>query len=93
MKEESAGYTKKSVRNYDMPQVTIYLEEDVMTSVKSASETGGVSQSKWIADAIRARFRLEWPGNIKVLGGCWKEFPTLEEIRMQQAEDLPREKF
>ena len=59
MKEESAGYTKKSVRNYDMPQVTIYLEEDVMTSVKTASETGGVSQSKWIADAIRARFRLE----------------------------------
>ena len=59
MKEEGASYTKKSVRNYDMPQVTIYLEGDVMTSVKTASETGGVSQSKWIADAIRGRFCLE----------------------------------
>lgn len=76
-----------------MPQVTIYLEEELMTNVKTATKIDGVSQSKWIADVIRARFRLEWPGNIKVLGGCWKEFPTLEEIRAQQAEDLPREKF
>lgn len=76
-----------------MAQVTIYLEDEVMSSVKTATKADGVSQSQWIADAIRARFRLEWPANIKVLSGSWKQFPTLEEIRANQAEDAPREQF
>ena len=73
-----------------MAQVTIYLEEEVMANVKTATKAEGVSQSQWIADAIRARFRLQWPNNIKVLSGSWKEFPTLEEIRAVQAEDAFR---
>jgi hypothetical protein len=74
-----------------MPQITIYLEEEVSTLVKAAAKEAGVSRSRWIADAIRSRVRSEWPASVRALAGAWPDFPSAEEIRSIQEPDAPRE--
>jgi hypothetical protein len=74
-----------------MPQITIYLEDEVSKLVKTAAKAAHVSQSRWIADAIRSRVRTEWPASVRALAGSWPDFPSAEEIRQRQGADAPRE--
>jgi Ribbon-helix-helix domain len=74
-----------------MPQVTIYLDDEILALVKAATKATGISQSKWIAEAVRLRFSKEWPASVLALAGAWPDFPTAEEIRESQGTDLSRE--
>lgn len=76
-----------------MPQVTIYLDDKLLTIVNSAVKAAGVSKSQWIAAAIRARAAKEWPESVRSLPGSWPDFPTAEEIRKRRAKDVPRERL
>ena len=76
-----------------MRKITIYLEDDLLLQVKAATKAAGVSQSQWIAEAVRGRIRKEWPAAVRALAGAWADFPDVEEIRKQQAPDSPREPF
>jgi hypothetical protein len=73
-----------------MAQITIYLDDEVMALVKGATKATGVSQSQWIADAIRLRMKREWPDSVRALAGAWPDFPTVDEIRDREAADVPR---
>jgi len=64
-----------------MSQITIYLDEETEALLKAAVEASGVSQSKWVADAVRQRVRSEWPPSIAQLAGAWPDFPVAEELR------------
>lgn len=61
--------------------------------VKAATKATDVSQSQWIADAIRQRAKKEWPRAVLELAGAWPDFPSLEEIRKSYGEDVPRKKL
>lgn len=74
-----------------MAQVTIYLDDKVLHQVRKATQSAGVSKSKWIAEAIQLRMRTEWPDSVRALAGAWKDFPTAEEIRTKYAKDKRRE--
>jgi len=76
-----------------MAQLTVYLDDDVLALVKAATKTAGISQSQWVADAIRRRVSTEWPPSVVALAGAWPDFPTAEEIRKSQGDDLSRERF
>ena len=76
-----------------MPQITIYLDDETTALVKAAVKDSGMSQSQWIADAIKRRVRKEWPVSVRALAGAWPDFPTAEEIRKRQAVDAPRERL
>jgi hypothetical protein len=76
-----------------MPQVTIYLDDKVLALVKAATKTTGISQSKWIAEAVRLRVKKEWPASVLGLAGAWPDFPTAEEIRESQDIDASREQL
>jgi len=76
-----------------MGQVTIYIEDDVLDQVKAATKASGISQSQWIADAVRLRMKREWPASVLALAGAWPDFPTAEEIRAQLGKDVPRERL
>lgn len=77
----------------DMAQITIYLEDEVIAMVDHAVKSSGVSKSRWIADAVRARIKTEWPDSIRALAGAWPDFPTREAVRKQSGHDSPREKL
>ena len=36
-----------------MARITIYLDDEVLDFVKSVTNSAGISQSQWIAEAIR----------------------------------------
>ncbi len=76
-----------------MAQITIYLDDKVLALVKAATRAARVSQSQWIAEAVRLRVRKEWPAAVRALAGAWPDFPTAEQIREREATDAPRERL
>lgn len=74
-----------------MGKVTLYLDEQTEEQMREAAAEAGLSQSRWVAELIRRRADSEWPESIKRLAGAWADFPTAEEIRSGEGEDLPRE--
>ena len=76
-----------------MAQITIYLDDKLLKAVRRGAQDAGVSKSQWVADAVRARTRREWPTAVKALAGSWPDAPLVEEIRKHYGKDVPREKL
>ena len=76
-----------------MGQVTPYLDDETEAKMKEAAAEAGVSQSRWVSGLIRQRTATQWPEAIVRLAGAWADFPSAEEIRAGQSEDVPRESF
>ncbi len=76
-----------------MGQVTVYLDDQTEAEMNTAVKAAGVSKSKWVARVIHEKAGSDWPVQITQLAGAWSDFPTLEEIRQFDAEDVKRESF
>jgi len=76
-----------------MGQVTIYLDDEIESKMRSAARSMHLSQSKWIASLIKGKVNDEWSESAKKLAGAWGDFPTLEDIRVNQKEDSMREEL
>ena len=74
-----------------MAQVTIYLDDGLAQMVRETSKARAISQSKWIAQAIQAALKDEWPQEVRELAGAWQDFPTIETIRQSIGHDVQRE--
>ena len=74
-----------------MGQVTIYLDQQTETKLKTVIKKKGISKSKWIADLIREKTAVVWPDHIQKLAGAWKDLPLAEEIRKDMGSDIKRE--
>lgn len=74
-----------------MAQLTLYLDADTETKLREAAKSAGVSQSQWVARLIREKTSSQWPESVCQLAGAWADFPTAEELRRDEVEDLPRE--
>jgi hypothetical protein len=76
-----------------MAQITIYLDNEVLTKLKASVKAAGGSKSQWIADAIRMRVNKEWPASVRALAGAWPDFPAAAEIRRSRPADVRRERL
>jgi hypothetical protein len=76
-----------------MGQVTLYLDTETETRMKSAAKAAKVSQSRWVAQLIREKTASVWPKSVVRLVGAWPDFPTAEEIRAGLGDDVRREKL
>jgi len=76
-----------------MGQVTIYLDRQTELLVNTAVKRAGISRSKWIAEAVRARAGSQWPPCVAALAGAWEDFPSLAEIRRTAGRDRKRERL
>lgn len=76
-----------------MGQVTIYLEDNIESKMRSAAKSMHLSQSKWIASLIEEKINDEWPASVKNLAGAWTDLPTLEKIRNTKKTDAVREEL
>ena len=74
-----------------MGQVTIYLEDALETKMAADAKARNLSKSKWVAAIIREKLSNEWPHEVRETAGSWKDFPSLEEIRGNAAQDSQRE--
>ena len=76
-----------------MAQVTLYLDEDTETKMKSAAMASGVSVSRWVANLIREKTAERWPDAVAEMAGSWEDAPEAEELREGEGDDTPREPF
>jgi hypothetical protein len=76
-----------------MGQVTIYLDRDTEKHAKNAARSEGVSLSKWIASALRAKTATAWPKEVLELEGAWPDFPDIRKLRRGPLQDVRREKL
>ena len=76
-----------------MGQVTIYLDDDTEKRAKKAARSEGVSLSKWIASALRAKTTTAWPREVLDLEGAWPDFPEIHELRRAVLPDARREEL
>ena len=74
-----------------MAQVTIYLDDDTLSRMRTAAEAAGMSMSAWLARLVRERTATEWPPEAAALAGAWADFPSIEEIRSGRVDDARRE--
>ena len=74
-----------------MSQITLYLEEETALQLKAAAGAAGQSVSRWVADLIRQKIATEWPENVMNLAGAWPDLQTVEQLRVAEPEDTPRE--
>jgi hypothetical protein len=52
-----------------------------------------ISISKFISTLLEQKVQNEWSYSSRKLAGSWSDFPTLQEIRANQGEDVEREEF
>lgn len=76
-----------------MAQVTIYIPNELETQIKTMAGSLNISISKFIANILEQKVQNEWSLDSRKLAGAWDDFPTLKEIRSNQAEETPREAF
>jgi hypothetical protein len=63
-----------------MPQLAIYINDNLSKKLNRAIEASGKSRSKWIADLIKTELEDEWPEDFFELAGSWEGEETPEEI-------------
>jgi predicted transcriptional regulator len=66
-----------------MPQLAIYIDDNLSKKLDKAIKVSGKSRSRWVADAIEARLQDEWPEDFFELAGSWEGEKTPEEIMAQ----------
>jgi len=76
-----------------MAQVTIYIPNDLESQIKEMAKSLNISISKFISTILEQKVKNEWSNESRKLGGSWDDFPTLEEIRANQGQDVQREEF
>ncbi|HHB95090.1 MAG TPA: CopG family transcriptional regulator [Campylobacterales bacterium] len=76
-----------------MAQVTIYIPNDLESQVKDMAASLNISISKFISNILEQKVQNEWSSRSRELAGSWDDFPTLEEIRSKQEQDVEREAF
>lgn len=76
-----------------MGRVTIYLDDDTEKRAKKAAWSEGVSLSKWIASALRAKTATAWPKEVLNLEGAWPDFPEIHELRGGALPEARREEL
>lgn len=73
-----------------MGQLTLYVDSETEKQMKAAAKAAGISLSRWVAGLIREKTANRWPESVVELAGAWPDMPSLEEIRAEQGEDVPR---
>ena len=74
-----------------MPQVSLYLDDDTKARLEEAAKEAGVSQSRWLAELIRAKTSSEWPALVRELAGAWPDLAGAEDTRSDEPDDVRRE--
>ena len=76
-----------------MAQVTLYLDDEADSLLRTCAQVAGVSNSRWVADLIRRHAHSQWPAAVLNLAGAFPDFPLAEDVRVQAVADVHRVGF
>ena len=82
-----------------MSQVTIYMDDDAITLAKKSAMAAKTSLSSWMTGLVKEKTAVQpnkgWPADFWEMAGAWSEsdFPDLEQMRVNETQQTPRESF
>jgi len=62
-----------------MPNLTIYLPEDVVEKARALAKTSGASVNRWISSQIATTVHRSWSPGFLAAGGADPDFPEFQE--------------
>jgi hypothetical protein len=82
-----------------MSQVTIYMDDDAIARAKTCAAAARLSLSAWVGKLVKEQspevdangYPVGFFAEIRDNSALWQDFPSLEEIRADMGQDLPRE--
>jgi len=74
-----------------MSHITLYLDNQTESIVRSAAKQAHVSMSKWIAGAVQRAAHGAWPEEARKAAGSWKDAPLADRLRSSLGADSRRE--
>jgi hypothetical protein len=77
-----------------MPQLNLYIDDELRDRLREAAEREQVSQSQFVAELIRRATSAQWPAAVWATFGAFPDFPSAEEFaawRQAMPEDPPRD--
>lgn len=63
-----------------MPQMAIYIDDQLAKRLEKAVKASGKSKSRWVAEAIKRSLQDQWPEDFFELAGGWKDDVEPDEI-------------
>jgi len=63
-----------------MPQLAIYVDDNLSKKLKKAIKASGKSRSKWVSDLIKSKLDNDWPEGFFKLAGNWEGEETTDQI-------------
>ncbi len=76
-----------------MTHITIELDEQTGSDLEFRARTEGLNAQEWIERLVRRHVHPQWPENVRALVGAWPDFPTAEELRHGEGQDVERESW
>ena len=63
-----------------MPQLALYIDEQLAERLDKAAKASGKSKSKWVSEAIESVLKDQWPEDFFELAGSWEDDVDPDEI-------------
>ncbi len=73
-----------------MGQITIYLDDESESQLKSVANAAGISVSRYVAESLHSRMKNQWPDSVRNFPGSWDESVQRPG---EFGKDLPRERL
>jgi hypothetical protein len=74
-----------------MPNITVYLPDDVAAAARRAAKAERVTTSRWVSSLIARRVASTAAPGVRKAAGAIPDFPSAEEIRSGYGPDVKRE--
>jgi hypothetical protein len=63
-----------------LPQLSLYLTDDLMDRLRLQADEAGLSLSAFVAEMLAAELDDTWPDEVRALAGAWPDFPTRDDL-------------
>jgi hypothetical protein len=77
----------------NMPQISLYIDEKTLKKVENAAQRQHVSISKWVAEQIKTKVEPTYPMDFESLFGSISDDTFMEPKEVALGFDLKREGF
>lgn len=76
-----------------MSQITLKLDEEVEAIINKMADAENIAPDLWLSQFVKEQVRQHqgWSPEVRALAGSWSDFPSLDEIRDNQSDDVERE--
>ena len=76
-----------------MSQITLKLDKEVEAIINKMADAENIAPDLWLSQFIERQVKHHqgWSPEVKALAGSWADFPSLDEIRDVQGDDIERE--